>query len=36
MEDLRGRLTFAVTLMVSSTLCFCVFGMVTAYFLGLW
>jgi undecaprenyl pyrophosphate phosphatase UppP len=36
MEDLRGRLTFAVTLMVSATLCFCVLGMVCAFLLGLW
>jgi len=36
MDDLRGRLTFAVTLMVSATLCFCVLGMVTAFLLGLW
>jgi undecaprenyl pyrophosphate phosphatase UppP len=36
MNDLRGRLTFAVTLMVSATLCICILGMVGAFILGLW
>jgi undecaprenyl pyrophosphate phosphatase UppP len=36
MEDLKGKLTFAVTLMVSATLCLCVLGMVGAFILGLW
>jgi hypothetical protein len=36
MEDLKGRLTFAVTLMVSATLCICIISMVVAFLLGLW
>jgi undecaprenyl pyrophosphate phosphatase UppP len=36
MEDLRGRLTFYVTFMVSATLCVCILGMVGAFILGLW
>jgi hypothetical protein len=36
MEDLRGRLTFYVTFMVSATLCLCILGMVGAFILGLW
>ena len=36
MEDLRGRLTFYVTFMVSATLCICILGMVGAFILGLW
>ena len=36
MEDLRGRLTFYVTFMVSLTLCISVIAMVTAFLLGLW
>jgi undecaprenyl pyrophosphate phosphatase UppP len=36
MDDLRGRLTFYVTFMVSATLCICILGMVGAFILGLW
>jgi undecaprenyl pyrophosphate phosphatase UppP len=36
MEDLKGKLTFAVTLMVSATLCLSVLAMVSAFVLGLW
>jgi hypothetical protein len=36
MNDLRGRLTFYVTFMVSATLCICILGMVGAFILGLW
>jgi undecaprenyl pyrophosphate phosphatase UppP len=36
MDDLRGRLTFYVTFMVSATLCLCILGMVGAFILGLW
>jgi undecaprenyl pyrophosphate phosphatase UppP len=36
MEDLRGRLTFYVTFMVSATLCICILGMVGAFIIGLW
>jgi undecaprenyl pyrophosphate phosphatase UppP len=36
MEDTKGKLTFAVTLMVSATLCISVLVMVTAFVLGLY
>ena len=36
MEDLKGKLTFAVTLMVSATLCLSVLAMMAAFVLGLW
>ena len=36
MEDSKGKLTFAVTLMVSATLCLSVLAMVGAFVLGLW
>ena len=36
MEDTTGKLTFAVTLMVSATLCLSVLAMVSAFVLGLW
>jgi undecaprenyl pyrophosphate phosphatase UppP len=36
MDDIKGRLTFAVTLMVSATLCLSVLAMVSAFVLGLW
>jgi undecaprenyl pyrophosphate phosphatase UppP len=36
MDDLKGRLTFYVTFMVSATLCICILGMVGAFILGLW
>jgi undecaprenyl pyrophosphate phosphatase UppP len=36
MEDLKGKLTFYVTFMVSLTLCISVIAMVTAFLLGLW
>jgi undecaprenyl pyrophosphate phosphatase UppP len=36
MEDIKGKLTFAVTLMVSATLCLSVLAMVSAFVLGLW
>ena len=35
-DNIKARLTFAVTLMVSATLCLSVIGMVTAFLLGLW
>ena len=35
-SDIKGRLTFAVTLMVSATLCFSVLVMVLALVVGLW
>ena len=35
-ESTKARLTFAVTLMVSATLCLSVIGMVSAFLLGLW
>ena len=36
MEDTKGKLTLAVTLMVSATLCLSVLAMVSAFVLGLW
>lgn len=36
MEDVKGKLTFAVTLMVSATLCLSVLAMMVAFILGLW
>jgi len=36
MEDVKGKLTFTVTLMVSATLCLSVLAMMTAFVLGLW
>jgi undecaprenyl pyrophosphate phosphatase UppP len=36
MEDLKGKLTFAVTLMVSATLCISVLVMVAAFVMGLY
>ena len=36
MNDLKGRLTFYVTFMVSATLCICILGIVGAFILGLW
>jgi hypothetical protein len=36
MEDLKGKLTFAVTLMVSATLCLSVLVMVGAFVMGLY
>jgi undecaprenyl pyrophosphate phosphatase UppP len=36
MDDVKGRLTFAVTLMVSATLCISVLAMMTAFVFGLW
>ena len=36
MEDVKSRLTFYVTFMVSLTLCISVIAMVTAFLLGLW
>jgi len=35
-DNIKARLTFAVTLMVSATLCLTVIGMVAAFLLGLW
>jgi hypothetical protein len=35
-DDIKGRLTFAVTLMVSATLCIAVLFMVAALVTGLW
>jgi len=35
-DDIKGRLTFAVTLMVSATLCIAVLFMVVALVTGLW
>jgi len=34
--DIKGKLTFTVTLMVSATLCFSVLVMVLALVVGLW
>jgi undecaprenyl pyrophosphate phosphatase UppP len=36
MEDVKGKLTFTVTLMVSATLCLSVLAMMVAFVLGLW
>ena len=36
MDDVKGKLTFAVTLMVSATLCLSVLAMMAAFVLGLW
>jgi len=36
MEDLKGKLTFYVTFMVSFTLCISVMAFVGAFVLGLW
>lgn len=36
MENIKGKLTFYVTLMVSVTLCISVLSMVGAFLLGLW
>ena len=36
MEDIKSRLTYSVTLMVSATLCISILAMVTAFMLGLW
>jgi undecaprenyl pyrophosphate phosphatase UppP len=35
-SDIKGRLTFAVTLMVSATLCVSVLVMIIALVVGLW
>lgn len=35
-ETIKGKLTFAVTLMVSATLCISVLAMVCALLFGLW
>ncbi|CAB4145715.1 hypothetical protein UFOVP474_34 [uncultured Caudovirales phage] len=35
-ENIKARLTFAVTLMVSATLCIAVLAMVCALLFGLW
>jgi len=35
-DNIKARLTFAVTLMVSATLCLSVLAMVSAFLLGLW
>jgi hypothetical protein len=35
-DNIKARLTFAVTLMVSATLCLSVLAMVGAFLLGLW
>jgi undecaprenyl pyrophosphate phosphatase UppP len=35
-DNIKARLTFAVTLMVSATLCLSVLAMVAAFLLGLW
>ena len=35
-SDIKGKLTFAVTLMVSATLCFSVIVMIIALVVGLW
>jgi hypothetical protein len=35
-QDVVGKLTYSVTLMVASTLCLSVLGMVVAFLLGLW
>jgi undecaprenyl pyrophosphate phosphatase UppP len=36
MDDIKSKLTFYVTFMVSFTLCISVLAMVTAFLLGLW
>jgi undecaprenyl pyrophosphate phosphatase UppP len=36
MEDVKSKLTFYVTFMVSSTLCVSVLAFVSAFVLGLW
>lgn len=36
MDDIKGKLTFNVTMMVSATLCVSIIAMVTAFMLGLW
>ena len=36
MEDIKGKLTFYVTLIVSFTLCISVLAFVVAFVLGLW
>lgn len=36
MNDIKAKLTFYVTFMVSFTLCISVLAMVTAFLLGLW
>ena len=36
MNDLKGKLTFAVTLMVSATLCLVMLGIMTALLAGLY
>lgn len=36
MDDIKSKLTFHVTLMVSATLCIAILAMVTAFMLGLW
>jgi cation transporter-like permease len=35
-QDIDRKLTYSVTMMVSSTLCLSVLGMVGAFLLGLW
>ena len=35
-QDIDRRLTYSVTMMVASTLCLSVLGMVSAFLLGLW
>lgn len=35
-QDVVGKLTYSVTLMVSATLCLSVLGMIVAFLLGLW
>jgi hypothetical protein len=35
-QDIDRRLTYSVTMMVASTLCLSVLGMVGAFLLGLW
>ena len=36
MDEIKGKLTFNVTMMVSATLCISIIAMVTAFMLGLW
>lgn len=36
MDDIRAKLTFNVTMMVSATLCVSILAMVIAFMLGLW
>jgi len=36
MDDIKGKLTFNVTMMVSATLCLSILAMVVAFMLGLW